>query len=481
MNWKRGLAVRVVPLLIMAYVGLGLASCSTFGKKSNGGDKPAAAPNGGGKTPAKFPTDNDPLFKSATNITPAVAAATTDTDHRTLLAGTVIDAYNQRPREALVSYICLDDGKPKGAPIDVTVDGQGYFTIRGLEPDKSYKLVARAKEGEKVIVGVTYAKPPNVRLLIRMSENLNSGDAPGFPDPPVYKGKDKDAKDDKKATLAPPEKQGAGNWQPTTAAALNSGHLNVGLGVPRPLTEPELPGKVNVPPPVVPPPPPPDGGWVPGIAGQQRNWPPMMEIRKPMVQIKPLTPLPETPPISPPATNGAPLPAAPPTPNRDSGTTYATPLRVPSCVLVKPNLETFTLNDLNGQAWDFKTHRRGKLVLLDFWGTWCGPCQRALPFLGSLQSKYPDLEVIGIACEVAGTPQEQAYRVNAVCKSQNVSYRQLLGTGANCPVQKQFGIHAYPSLFLLDETGRIIWEGQGLDGDAKVGLELLIQRKLGLR
>src|SRR5262245_6092484 len=123
MNWKRGLAVRVVPLLIMAYLGLGLASCSTFGKKSNGGDRPPTAPKGDGKAPAKFPTDNDPLFKSsATNVTPAVATADAD-QFRTLLAGTVIDAYNQKPREALVSYICLDDGKPKGAPIDVTVDG----------------------------------------------------------------------------------------------------------------------------------------------------------------------------------------------------------------------------------------------------------------------------------------------------------------------------------------------------------------------
>ncbi len=450
--------MRVVPcVMVLAVIGLGLTGCSHFKKA---GDRPPSVPNNNGKPPARFPGGEDPLLKST-------AGPSADTNG--MIAGTVISPPNYQPREALVSYVCLDDGKTEGAPIDVAVDPKGYFTIRGLKPNKAYKLIARAKDGDKVLAGVTYARPPDIHVWIRLSPDLAGPGTPGFPDPPAYQPK----KDDpKKTTLLPrlgPLPAPAGpTWQPGPAAAASvtgptTGRPGLGLGTPRPLVEPELPARVNVPPPAPIPPPPPTGGWVPGIAGQEKNWPPVMDMRKP-IQIKPPIPLPEKPPAADP---GAAL----------------TPPRVPSCVLVGNQLHSLALHDLSGQPWEFKTQRKGKLVLFDFWNTTCMPCRESIPNLVALQTRYaPALEIVGIAYENGGTPQEQAYRVHAVGQRLHVNYRQLLGGGARCPVMSQFAVRGLPTLVLVDESGTIVWRHEGLlDPNHREDLELLIQRKLGLR
>src|SRR5262249_42083987 len=148
-------------------------------------------------------------------------------------------------------------------------------------------------------------------------------------------------------------------------------------------TEPDLPARVSVPPPsssVPPPPPPPSGGWVPGIADSGKAWPPTMDIRKPGVQIQRPQPLDGPPP---PPIRGEP---APPTSRNDASAVPATPLRVPSCVLVGRQLHNLALHDLAGNSWQFKTSRKGKLVLFDFWMTTCIPCRESMPHLRELQA-----------------------------------------------------------------------------------------------
>src|SRR5262249_9513762 len=138
------------------------------------------------------------------------------------------------------------------------------------------------------------------------------------------------------------------------------------------------------------------------------------------------------------------------------------PGRVPSCSLVGKQLYNFTLNDLHGQPWEYRRHRQGRYVLLDFSGlTWCVHCIQAIPHLNALQKQYGPygLEVVGIAYE-EGSPQEQARKVERIARSKNVSYKLLLGGGqATCPVRAQFEVARWPTLVLLDENSRIIWRG----------------------
>src|SRR5262249_46354786 len=125
-------------------------------------------------------------------------------------------------------------------------------------------------------------------------------------------------------------------------------------------------------------------------------------------------------------------------------------IRIPSCVLLGRSLKNLALRDTSGKIWEYHTQGRGSLTLLDFWGTWCHPCRESLPQLQDLQSRFPALGVIGIAYEQDATREEQARRVNALCHRIKVSYRQLLGGGANCPVLNQFEVRAYPTMVLLD-------------------------------
>src|SRR6185369_17367288 len=113
------------------------------------------------------------------------------------------------------------------------------------------------------------------------------------------------------------------------------------------------------------------------------------------------------------------------------------PARVPSSVIVGNKVENFALKDaFNDTAWEFRTDRTGKLVLLDFWGSWCTPCLRTIPKLINLLTRFGhDLQVIGIAYEQGGSVLEQSQRVNEVCKRERINYRQLLGTSEDSDIR----------------------------------------------
>ena len=117
----------------------------------------------------------------------------------------------------------LDEPKKEEAPITVAVSSQGYFQIRGLKPNRHYKLTARAKQGEQTIAGVTYAKAPDIHVVIRVSADLVTPSTPGTPAAPTYAPKE----DPKKTTLSPSrgsDLAAAPNWAP------NTGNRNPGVG-----------------------------------------------------------------------------------------------------------------------------------------------------------------------------------------------------------------------------------------------------------
>src|SRR5262249_48775934 len=124
------------------------------------------------------------------------------------------------------------------------------------------------------------------------------------------------------------------------------------------------------------------------------------------------------------------------------------PAQVPSCVLIGKRLENFALNDVDGKPWEYRKDRRGRLVLLDFWGTWCMHCRPAIKHLVQLQNKYGSygLQVVGIAYE-EGSAQEQGTQVKGVAGRMGINYTMLLGTGrtVKCPVREQFNVYAYPT------------------------------------
>ncbi len=464
--------LRVVAcVLVLAGLSLGLSGCTLFNKKGNRGGEgdraPFASKAKAKAEPAKFPGSGDPIKGGTTTAAPDSA------DPTGLLAGAVIDAYNNHPKGAFVQWVDLDESKQGEAPIDVEVSPEGYFTIRGLKANHHYKLTARAKDGSRMLAGVTYTKAPNPRIVIRVTEdNANSG-TPPIPGPPAYNrgsgqggGPKKD--EPKKTGENEADKPAAAQpgWGPVTPA-----NAVVGAGSGNGNAIPDLPAKVKIPTPVANPPP--SQGWMPGVASNVPSWPPVLDtsglrknpsgtgvwIEKPMA----IQDWPTSPPIK-------------------SGPSVST-TRVPSCVLVGKQLVNLALYDPSHQPWEFKSQRRGKLVLFDFWGTWCVPCLEAIPHLRILQSQYggAGLEVVGIAYEKEDTFEEQARHVSAAAQRRQINYRLLLGGGSHCPVQTSFNVRLFPTLILVDENGWVIWRHPGRPDRVQLDeLELIIKRRLGL-
>ena len=111
-------------------------------------------------------------------------------------------------------------------------------------------------------------------------------------------------------------------------------------------------------------------------------------------------------------------------------------------MLVGQTLQNFALNDLNGQPWEFRQHH-GRLVLLDFWGTWCIHCLHAIPHLKDLQLAIRALWAGSDRRLLMrkGRPRNKLQKVKRVRNRLGINYRLLMGGDrAQCPVRTQFQV-----------------------------------------
>ena len=115
----------------------------------------------------------------------------------------------------------------------------------------------------------------------------------------------------------------------------------------------------------------------------------------------------------------------------------------------------FTVKDLEGREIS-PASLRGKVVIVNFWATWCGPCRAEIPDLVALQEKYKDtLQVIGISEDEA--PVDVVKRFAADHK---VNYPVAMMTPE---IEKLFpGISALPTSFILDRESRIVQKHVGM-------------------
>jgi thiol-disulfide isomerase/thioredoxin len=116
----------------------------------------------------------------------------------------------------------------------------------------------------------------------------------------------------------------------------------------------------------------------------------------------------------------------------------------------------FTLKDIYNNEVKLSDFR-GKVVILDFWATWCPPCRKGIPDLIELQTKYnDDLMIIGISLDQANTIKD----VVPFSKNYGINYPVVYGD-ANV-VSKYGGIEAIPTSFIIDKEGNIIDKHVGL-------------------
>jgi len=108
----------------------------------------------------------------------------------------------------------------------------------------------------------------------------------------------------------------------------------------------------------------------------------------------------------------------------------------------------FTLTDLNGKSWTLKD-LKGKVVLLNFWATWCPPCRKEMPDLETLTRRFGPQGLI-----ILGIDDEEAEKVKPFIAQQGITYPVLLDPGRK--VNTLFGIEGIPKTFVYDRDGNIV-------------------------
>jgi peroxiredoxin len=122
----------------------------------------------------------------------------------------------------------------------------------------------------------------------------------------------------------------------------------------------------------------------------------------------------------------------------------------------------FTVEDMNGQPVDLASFK-GKVVLLDFWATWCGPCKAEIPNFVELQNEFgaDGFQVIGFSVD------DTVDKLRPFADEFGMNYPVLVGLGRD-DVQDAFGpIWGIPTSFLISRDGRICRKHTGIQGKAK--------------
>lgn len=145
----------------------------------------------------------------------------------------------------------------------------------------------------------------------------------------------------------------------------------------------------------------------------------------------------------------------------------------------------FAFTDFEGKPRKFSEFS-GKIVLIDFWATWCSPCLKDIPKLKVFYDKYKaqGFEIIGLQSESIGedempdavTAKESFDRAKQIVKTRNANWTQANDETATPLAKKMFDVKALPTKILIDKNGKIIAKIGEKDDLEKILSDLLAKQ-----
>jgi len=112
--------------------------------------------------------------------------------------------------------------------------------------------------------------------------------------------------------------------------------------------------------------------------------------------------------------------------------------------------EEFTLPLLDGSSASLSSLKKGKVVILNFWATWCPPCRAEMPSMETLYNRYKDKGLEILAVDIG----ENAQTVRQFIQRNNYTFPILLDTARQ--TSSIYGIEAIPTTFIISREGKII-------------------------
>jgi thiol-disulfide isomerase/thioredoxin len=140
----------------------------------------------------------------------------------------------------------------------------------------------------------------------------------------------------------------------------------------------------------------------------------------------------------------------------------AAPAASAACMAnAKPANFDFTMKDVDGNEVSLSAYK-GKVILLNFWATWCGPCKAEIPGFVRIQEKYRDKGLVIVGYSVDDT----AEKAKAYAAQYKMNYPILLGEGRE-DVQDAYGpIWGIPASFIISKEGKVCRKHMGIAPEA---------------
>lgn len=132
--------------------------------------------------------------------------------------------------------------------------------------------------------------------------------------------------------------------------------------------------------------------------------------------------------------------------------------------------EDFSLNSLDGKQYTLSA-LRGKVVLIDFWATWCPPCKKELPVLEKLHRDFKDEGLV-----VLGISDENKTTIEKFLKENKLTFPILLDQGGK--VAQLYKVQAIPRVILIDKKGKIVKDITGYEEENEKILKEAIEKSL---